>query len=77
MEEIDQPNRALERQLREAVMRSLNELLPEFRVHVRRCTVCEKFHDWMTWKHEPGTTEWVATCPETGVAMTLPLQFGT
>ena len=76
MNEVDQPKKTLERALRQAIMRSLHELLPEFRTHVSRCPVCEQFHDWMTWRHERGTTEWVAQCPVTGAAITLPLQLG-
>jgi len=77
MNEVHQPKKALERELRQAIVKSLHELLPEFRTHVTRCPVCEQFHDWLTWKHTQGTTEWVATCPETGVTITLPLQFGS
>jgi len=77
MNEVDHPRKALERELRQAIVRSLHELLPQFRTHVSRCPVCEQFHDWLTWTHARGTTEWMATCPETGVTIRLPLQLSS
>jgi len=76
MSEASQPKKVLERELRQAIIRSLHELLPEFRTHVTSCPACDEFHDWLSWSHASGTTEWVATCPGTGAAITLPLQFG-
>jgi hypothetical protein len=76
MNQVGKPNMALERELREAIVRSLHELVPEFRTHVSRCPACDEFHDWMTWKHIRGTSDWLATCPATGQTISVSLQFG-
>lgn len=76
MNEIGLPNRALERELRQAIARSLHELVPEFRTHVGRCPSCDGFHEWVTWKHLLGTNEWVATCPQTGRVISVSFHLG-
>jgi hypothetical protein len=77
MHEVGSPNKMLERALRQAIVRSLHTLLPEFRTHVAKCPACEEFHDWLMWKHAEGTTEWVATCPTSSVKISLPFRFGS
>lgn len=77
MMDIGIPNKTLERELRQAIVGKLHELLPEFRTHVSHCPACDLFHDWMTWKHVDRTNEWVAQCPQTGAAITVAFRFGS
>jgi hypothetical protein len=76
LKDVLRPNKVLERKLLTAIKRSLHELLPDFRTHMGDCPGCGSFHDWMTWNHVEGTNEWVAHCPESGQALTLPFVFG-
>lgn len=76
MKDLIRPNKVLERKLVKAIMRSLHELLPEFRTHVGSCPGCGEFHDWVTWRHVEGTNQWVASCPSSGEELTLPFLFG-
>ena len=76
MKDLLRPNKVLERKLLSAIKRSLHELLPEFRTHVSDCPGCGTFHDWVAWHHVEGTNEWMARCPESGQALTLPFLFG-
>ena len=71
------PSAILERQLREAIVAALHELVPEFQSHVQSCPNCGKFHDWVRWRHQEHTSEWHAECPDTGQRMILPLEFRT
>ena len=70
------PGRILERHLQKAIMASLHELLPEFHAHVVGSKACQKFHEWAVWRHQDGTNEWRTDCPDTGVTLTIPFQFG-
>ena len=72
---VESPDRVLEKQLRRAIMQSLHELVPEFRAHVGECASCAGFHDWLVWRHQPGTHEWHAKCPSTGAALLLPFEL--
>ena len=70
------PNMVLLENLERAVLARLHELVPEFRAHVEECVACGEFHDWLHWRHEDGTNEWHAKCPEMGVELSMPLKFG-
>lgn len=73
--EVESPDRVLERRLRHAIMQSLHVLVPEFRAHVGECASCAGFHDWLSWRHQAGTHEWRAACPNTGAELVLPFQL--
>lgn len=72
---LESPNTVLEKQLRQAIIESLHELVPEFRAHVTSCAHCGEFHDWLLWQHSEGTNEWHAECPTTGTTLVLPLHL--
>jgi hypothetical protein len=72
---VESPDRVLEKHLRDAIMQSLHNLVPEFRAHVGECASCTGFHDWLVWRHQSGTHEWRAECPSTGAHLVLPFQL--
>lgn len=73
---VESPNHALEKRLRQAIMSSLHDLVPEFHSHVGHCAACNGFHEWLLWEHRAGTNEWTAQCPSSGATLRLPFSLG-